>query len=363
MKLAVVGAGINGIMSAWALRDAGHEVDLYEQGEPMNATSRASTKLLHGGLRYLEHGDFGLVREGLRARRWWLSQAPELAHSIEIAIPVYRGARRGRWTLKAGLALYDLLAGRSRLCRHSWLDPESLNVQVRGLKSNHLRGAYVFCDGQMDDYALGMWALDQIRTMGVRLHSNMPVQTISPNGMLVTLQARKQYDGIVNASGPWSLALLERSNVKSSHKLELIRGSHLLVPRRHDIGFLLGSPDDGRVCFVLPYGEHTLIGTTEVPQRAGEPIACNADERRYLLRLYNAYFEPEIGDDPTIATFAGVRALVASGQSDPSAITRESAIEIHGNIATIFGGKWTTSRDTGLRVANLIRDWETSIRN
>jgi glycerol-3-phosphate dehydrogenase len=100
-----------------------------------------------------------------------------------------------------------------------------------------------------------------------------------------------------------------------------------------------------------------------VPQRADEPIACNADERHYLLRLYNAYFEPEIVDDPTIATFAGVRALVASGQSDPSAITRESAIEIHGNIATIFGGKWTTSRDTGLRVANLIRDWETSIRN
>ena len=363
MKLAVVGAGINGIMSAWALRDAGHEVDLYEQGEPMNATSRASTKLLHGGLRYLEHGDFGLVREGLRARRWWLSQAPELARSIEITIPVYRGARRGRWTLKAGLALYDLLAGRSRLCRHSWLDPESLKVQVRGLKSKHLRGAYVFCDGQMDDHALGMWALDQIRTMGVRLHANMPVQTISLNGMLVTLQGRKQYDGIVNASGPWSVALLERSNVKSRHKLELIRGSHLLVPRRHDIGFLLESPDDGRVCFVLPFGEQTLIGTTEVLQRADEPIACNAYERDYLLRVYNEYFEPELADDLKIATFAGVRPLVATGESDSSAITRESAIEIQGKIATIFGGKWTTSRDTGLRIANLIQDWETSIRN
>jgi glycerol-3-phosphate dehydrogenase len=363
VKLAVVGAGINGIMSAWALRDAGHEVDLYEQGEPMSATSRASTKLLHGGLRYLEHGDFGLVREGLLARRWWLSKAPELTRSIKIAIPVYRGAGRGRWTLKAGLALYDLLAGRSRLCRHGWLDPESLNAQARGLKSRHLRGAYVFCDGQMDDHALGMWALDQILTMGVRLHSNMPVQTISPNGMLVTLQDRKQYDGIVNASGPWSVALLERSDVNSRHKLELIRGSHLLVPRRHEIGFLLESPDDGRVCFVLPYGQHTLIGTTEVPQRAHEPIECNAYERDYLLRLYNEYFEPKITHDSTIATFSGVRPLVATGQSDSSAITRESAIEIHGNIATIFGGKWTTSRETGLRVAKLIQDWETSTRN
>lgn len=363
MKLAVVGAGINGIMSAWALRDAGHEVDLYEQGEPMNATSSASTKLLHGGLRYLEHGDFGLVREGLQARKWWLSQAPEIARSIEIAIPVYRGAGRGRWTLKAGLALYDLLAGQSRLCRHSWLDPEALNAQVTGLRSRHLRGAYVFCDGQMDDYALGMWALDQIRTMGVRLHANMPVQTISLNGVLVTPQGRKQYDGIVNASGPWAVALLERSNVKSHNALALIRGSHLLVPRRHDIGFLLESPDDGRICFVLPYGKHTLIGTTEVQQSADEPIVCNAYERNYLLRLYNAYFKPEIVDDHTIAAFAGVRPLVASGQSDSSAITRESAIEVQGNIATIFGGKWTTSRDTGLRVANLIQDWASSNRN
>jgi glycerol-3-phosphate dehydrogenase len=358
VKLAVVGAGINGIMSAWALIDDGHDVDLYEQGEPMDATSRASTKLLHGGLRYLEHGDFALVREGLRARSWWLSQAPALARSIEIAIPVYRHAGRGRWTLKAGLALYDLLAGRSRLCRHRWLDPESLKQQASGLKPKHLRGAYVFCDGQMDDHALGMWALDRIRTMGVRMHFHMPVQTIAPSGLLVTLQAREQYDGIVNASGPWSLALLERSNIKSAHKLDLIRGSHLLVPRRHEIGFLLESHDDGRVCFVLPYGEQTLIGTTEVRQSVNDPIACNADERAYLLRLYNAYFEPEIKDDPAIVAFAGVRPLIASGESSASAVTREAAIEVQGKVATILGGKWTTSRETGLRVANLVRDWE-----
>ena len=147
MNLAVVGAGLHGIMSAWALRADGHEVVLYEQGEPMNATSRASTKLLHGGLRYLEHGDIGLVREGLRARSWWLSRAPELTRSIEITIPVYRGKGRGRWTLKAGLTLYDLLAGRSRLCRHRWLDPGYLKERAPGLKTRGLLGAYVFCDG------------------------------------------------------------------------------------------------------------------------------------------------------------------------------------------------------------------------
>lgn len=358
MRLAVVGAGINGIMSAWALLEVGHEVDLYEQGQPMNATSRASTKLLHGGLRYLEHGDFGLVREGLRSRSWWLRQAPEHTRRIEIAIPLYRETDRGRWTLKAGLTLYDLLAGRSRLCRHRWLDPAHLNQRVRGLKSTGLLGAYLFCDGQMNDHALGMWALDHVRTMGVRLFTNMPVERLRRDGTLVTVRGSEAYDGIVNASGPWSAVLLERSGISSRHSLDLIRGSHLLVPRRHEIGFLLESPDDGRLCFVLPYGEHTLIGTTEVRQGVSEPIACSAGERDYLLSLYNAHFEPGIHEDAIVSTFAGVRPLVASQERDASAITRESAIEVQGKIATIFGGKWTTSRESGLKVANLVRGWK-----
>lgn len=358
MRLAVVGAGINGIMSAWALREDGHEVVLYEQGEPMKATSSASTKLLHGGLRYLEHGDIGLVREGLRARSWWLNRAPELTRSIEIAVPVYRGAGRGRWTLKAGLALYDLLAGRSRLCRHRWLDHGQLNARVTDLKTKGLLGAYVFCDGQMDDYALGMWALDQVRATGVRLLSNTPVERVERNGTVVTARGRDEYDGIVNATGPWSAEMLERSDIKSRHRLDLIRGSHLLVPRHHEFGFLLESPDDGRVCFVLPYDEHTLIGTTEVRQSVHDPIACSAGERDYLLRMYNAYFESEVQEGVIISTFAGVRPLVASQKRDASAVTRESAIGIQGRIATIFGGKWTTSRETGLQVANLVRRWE-----
>ncbi len=353
----MVGAGINGVMSAWALLDEGHQVDLYEQGEPVNATSRASTKLLHGGLRYLEHGDFGLVREGLRARSWWLKRAPDHAHSIEIAIPVYRGGGRSRWTLKAGLVLYDLLAGRSRLCRHRWLDPEKLSRRVRGLKPGHLRGAYVFCDGQMDDHALGMWALNQVQAKGVRLYSNVAVQTIAFNGTLVTDKRSEQYDGIVNAAGPWSVALLERSHIPSPHQLDLVRGSHLLVPRRHDIGLLLESPDDGRVCFVLPYGDLTLIGTTEVRQSLAEPIICAASERAYLIRLYNWYFQTALVDDASIQTFAGVRPLIASEESDASAVTRECAIEVQGKVATIFGGKWTTSRDTGKRIASVARGW------
>src|SRR5689334_12101618 len=121
MKCAVVGGGINGVMSAWALARRGHAVDLFERGELMGATSSASTKLIHGGLRYLEAGEFRLVREALRERLFWLTSAPNLVHKIELILPVYRWSRRGRWLLRAGLFLYDYLAGKSNLGRHRWL--------------------------------------------------------------------------------------------------------------------------------------------------------------------------------------------------------------------------------------------------
>lgn len=357
MKLAVVGAGINGIMSAWALREDGHEVFIFERGLPMDATSRASTKLLHGGLRYLEHGDIGLVLEGLRARGWWLREAPALARPLEILVPVYENSVRGRWTLKTGLTLYELLAGRSSPGRHRWIKPQALREYAPRLQSGRLVGAYAFFDGQMDDHALGMWALDRVCGMGAHFRQCTPVERIATDGTLDSSRGRERFDGIVNASGPWSAALLESSNVIAKHRLDLVRGSHLLVARRHDSGFLLESVDDGRVCFVLPYGEHTMIGTTEVRQGLDEPIECSLAERDYLLRLYNAYFEPALPVDAVISTFSGLRPLVAARSRNVSAVSRESVIEVQGRIVTIFGGKWTTSRELGQEVARRVRTW------
>ena len=356
MRTAVIGAGINGIMSAWALLDDGHQVDLFEQSSPMAATSSASTKLLHGGLRYLEHADIGLVREGLRGRSWWLEHCPEHTGSIEIAIPVYRGSARRRLTLKAGLTVYEMLAGRRRLGTHYWLDSADLAQRQPQLRSEGLRGAYLFRDGQMNDHALGNWALGQIVAKGAKLRSWLRVERISADGLVVTAQGQDKFDAVVNACGPWSSALLQRSGIQSSHRLDLIRGSHLLVARRLECGFLLESPDDRRLCFVLPYEGRTLIGTTEVRQAIDEPVECSEDEFAYLLRLYNAFFADRLEPGGVLATFAGVRPLVASAEQNASAVTRESVIDCQGRVITIFGGKWTTSRELGLRVATALRD-------
>jgi glycerol-3-phosphate dehydrogenase len=357
LKLAIAGAGINGIMSAWVLLEQGHQIVMFEQAEPVGATSSASTKLLHGGLRYLEHGDFGLVREGLRARRWWLAHCPEHTRTIEIAIPVYRNSSRCRLTLKTGLLAYQLLAGRFRLGGHHWFDRAELSKRVPQLRAKGLRGAYLFRDGQMNDHALGMWALGQVVAMGAILHCRTSVERIGTDGLVVTSQGQEKFDGVINACGPWSEQLLKRSGIRSQHSLDLIRGSHLLVGRHTDCGFLVESPDDGRPCFVLPYQGRTLIGTTEVRQRIDEPVSCSDEELAYLLRVYNAYFEGHLAASDVGATFAGLRPLVASKQQDAGAVTRESVIECHGRILTIFGGKWTTSRELGLRVARTVGKW------
>lgn len=386
MRVAVVGAGINGVMSAWALARRGHEVDLFERGEPMAGTSSASTKLLHGGLRYLETGDLALVREGLRERAWWLAQAPDLAHPLEILLPVMRGRGRPRWMLKAGLVLYDRLGGAGPLPRHRWLAREEVLARLPGLRAEGLEGAYAYWDGQMDDRALGLWALEQAQAAGVRLRSHCEVVRVGEDGMLDvlasggkapaaamtpppsaspagTLAAAAQrpdigpsslrFDAVCNLAGPAAGRLLERSGLHARHRLRLVRGSHLFVDGALPCGLLVQAPSDGRVCFVLPWGGRAMVGTTEVEQGLDDPVAPSEAERDYLLGVWNATFGRTLGAADVRGGFAGVRPLVAEAGA-ASANTREHAIECHGRVLTIFGGKWTTSRSLGEQVADAV---------
>lgn len=354
MRAAVIGAGINGIMSAWALANDGHQVSLIERGIAMDQTSSASSKMLHGGLRYLEHGEVRLVREGLAERAWWLQSAPDLAQPFELMLPVYRGAPRGRLMLKLGLLAYDLLAGKCSLGRHRWLDVADIREQSPQLRDANLRGAYIYFDGRMDDRALGLWALERAMAAGVRLRENTAVEKLDSEGGIAIVGVRETFDRVVNVAGPWAGELLARSGIASSYRLDLIRGSHLLVPHALNCGFLLQSPDDGRVCFVLPYQSQAMIGTTEVRQTLDEPIACSKQERDYLLNVWNSYFEPQLGTADIAGEFSGLRPLVAGTAGDARGISRDYEIERSGKLVSVFGGKWTTARALGRRVAQLV---------
>ena len=353
MKIAVVGGGINGLSSAWQLALAGHDVSLFERDGLMQATSQASSKLLHGGLRYLEQGEFRLVREALQERRWWLKKAPQLTRRLPILYPLYNNSRRARWQLKIGLWLYDNFAGRKGIGRHRWLTAEQALRCSPQLKAEGLTGAYLFFDGQMDDQKLGLWMARQCTKAGVRIFEHSPVQQVTTDGKVLLSSGWQQFDRVVNVAGPWSQQLLQQSDLPQQ-PLDLVRGSHLLLPPISRYGHMLEVPGEARIVFVLPYQGKTLLGTTEVRQQLDEPIVCSDAERDYLLGVYNHYFLPARQHDAVLADFAGVRPLLG-GTANASKASREYQLNWQGQLLTVSGGKWTTARALGQQVAAQIQ--------
>ncbi len=352
MEIAVVGGGINGLCCAWELARRGHTVELFERDEVVGATSSASTKLLHGGLRYLEHLELRLVREALVERRWWLDQVPEHTRTLALWLPIYADGPRRRWRIGLGLWLYDRLAGTANLGPHRWLDRDAVLAHCPDLDPAGLRGGFRFYEGQMDDRALGHWLADQARAAGALLHVGQAVERVHEDGRLVVGTGARRFDRIVNAAGPWAVRLLADSGLRTAVGLDLVRGSHLVCDRECRDGCLLQAPD-GRVVFVLPYHGQTLIGTTEVRQSIEEPIACSADEEAYLLAVYNSHFVAPLTASAVISRFAGLRPLIRSA-AEPGRATREYLIERRGALVNVYGGKWTTARALGRAVADAV---------
>ena len=350
MKIAVVGGGINGIMIAWEVSKAGHAVEVFEKDRLMGATSSASSKILHGGLRYLEQFHFRLVAESLRERIWWTEQAPAFARPTQFFIPIYSNSARGSLKIKAGLVLYDLLAGRRRLGKTQWYPRQEMLKLDASLNPQYLEGAFGFFDVLMDDLRLGLWAARQAQAAGVCVHENMLAERIDEDGGIHVNGGRRAFDYVINVAGPWAEALLQRSNIPTKIHLDLVRGSHIVLDEKRERAYLLQVPHEDRICFALPYKGKTLIGTTEVRQTLDQAIVCSQQERLYLLRVRNHYFGPAKDENDIVETFSGLRPLVRSHR-DPGKATREYMIQRHGRALTVFGGKWTTSRALGAKVA------------
>lgn len=350
LNIGIVGGGINGIVTAWTLAKAGHQVTLYEQNTLMSATSSASSKLLHGGLRYLENMEFRLVKEALHERDAWLQLVPHLAKPLELLVPVYKQGRRSRWAYAAGLKLYDLLASKSTMPGSQWRSREAVLGQNPSLKQEGLLGAYSFWDGQMDDHALGLWVAQQAIAAGARLHENMPVTQVTPVGHVHLSNGQQvQHDRVINVAGPWAQQLAEQSGVQLTYALDLVRGSHIVLDTPCAQAWLLEVSSERRIFFVLPWKGQTLVGTTEVRQTAAEAVTCSIQEQDYLMNAYRYYFSGQ-ANVMLASSFAGVRPLIKSAK-DPSKVTREYAVQRQDKLITVLGGKWTTSMALARKVA------------
>jgi len=358
--LLVVGGGINGAGIARDAAGRGLSVLLVEQRDLASATSSSSTKLIHGGLRYLEHYEFRLVREALQEREVLLAAAPHIIWPLTFVLPHHKGLRP-QWMLRAGLFLYDHLAKRKRL-------PGSKALSLAGtpegnpLKAQFKR-VFSYSDCWVDDARLVVLNAQDAKTRGaeictrtrcanlVRQIDYWDAELIDAAGSTRTVKAR----AVVNAAGPWVTRMVENAGLgDKAAGLRLVKGSHIIVPRIHDHDYCyIFQNDDGRIAFAIPYQrDYSLIGTTDVPYK-GDPseVKISDQEIDYLLELVNGYLAKPLGRDDVVWDYSGVRPLYDDKNANASAVTRDYVFDLDtgsaGNapaILSIYGGKITTYR-------------------
>lgn len=359
LDLLVVGGGINGAGIARDAQGRGLKVLLVEQADLAEATSSASSKLIHGGLRYLEHYQFRLVRESLNERDTMLAIAPHIVRALPFVLPHPPDAPRPAWLVRLGLSLYDVFALGSRLPRSRKLDLRRHSYGAP-LRENLVQG-FSYSDCWVDDARLVVGnAMDAARGgASVLTHTRFLRATRDGNLWRATL---RDADGrehavaaraLVNAAGPWAADVLKDAfSARAGKRLRLVKGSHIVVPAHAPLAaaYILQNTDR-RVVFVIPFeGRFNLIGTTDVPYQ-GDPAnaTCSAEEAEYLCAAVARYFRHPPSPSDAVWSFAGVRPLLDDEEADPSKITRDYALELEGGngqapVLTIFGGKLTTYR-------------------
>jgi len=353
----VVGGGINGAGIARDLAGRGLRVLLCEQDDLARHTSSSSTKLIHGGLRYLEYYEFSLVRKALAERELLLKSAPHIMWPLRFVMP-HDPSMRPVWMVRIGLFLYDHLAKRE------WL-PASTTVSLRShptgapLKPGYTRG-FVYSDGWVDDARLVVLNALDAQAHGATILTRCRCESAqrTPQGWLATLQPaggaplQVQARALVNAAGPWTGEFLrERAGQTSARALRLVKGSHIVVKKLfdHDHAYIFQNPDK-RIIFAIPYeGDFTLIGTTDV-EIHGAPDAAriDADEVAYLCDQASRYFAKPVRPADVVWAYAGVRPLLDDASGDASAVTRDYLLEFDNDatapLLSVWGGKITTFR-------------------
>ena len=369
--LLVVGGGITG---AGIARDAalrGLAVALVERDDFASGTSSRSSRLVHGGVRYLEHGHLHLVFESSAERRRLLRLAPHLVRPLRFVWPVYRGARVPRWKLAAGLTLYDLLALFRNVAPHRLLDASGVLAEEPSLEPASLVGGAAYYDAATNDARLTLAnALGAVESGAVVLN-HAEVRALAREGgrisgaaVLDRLTGREigvRARVVVNAAGPWSDAVRRLAEPAAGAGLHGTKGVHVSVPRErigNRAALTLLSPIDGRVMFVLPAGAHAIVGTTDTETDASpDDVRATSADVDYLLRSANAFFpEARLARGDVVAAWAGVRPLVASQYgAGPTAASREHALARGpSGLLSITGGKLTTYRVMAAEVVDAV---------
>lgn len=365
----VIGGGINGVGTARDLAGRGWKVLLCEQDDLASHTSSASTKLIHGGLRYLEYGEFGLVRKALAERERLLRSAPHIMWPLRFVLP-HDASMRPAWMIRLGLWFYDNLARREFLpgCKSIKFKGHALGAPL----ASHWTKGFIYSDGWVDDARLVTLCAQDATERGATVMTRTRCERVVPfeGGWLAELVQRDPFTdveltrhrvrakAVVNAAGPWAERVLQDSMGVSNkqagrahnEKLRLVKGSHIVVPRKftHDHAYIFQG-QDRRIIFAIPYqDDFTLIGTTDVEHKGAPGKAViDQDEINYLCEQASRYLKEPVTPQDVVWTFSGVRPLLDDESGNAAAVTRDYKVQSHTVPApwlTVWGGKLTTFR-------------------
>ena len=365
--VAIIGGGINGCGCAADAALRGLSVVLFEQDDLASKTSSSSTKLIHGGLRYLENYEFGLVKKALEERQVLLNLAPHLVHPQSFILP-YTKHMRPSWLLRLGLFFYDHLSRKNHL-------PKCKSIK-RTIKNNYftplldkLKHGFLFYDAATDDARLTIINAIQARNHGASIRTNATIIHIEIINKLWQLTIKPKEGAIykvlakslINAAGPWVESIAKLTQIPVQHQITLVKGSHIIVPKiyegRH--AYFL-QHDDKRVIFVIPYHGFSMIGTTDTLLKGSltDEVHISDEEISYLTRIVNSYFKVQLNKDDIIFSWSGVRPLLANEGTQLKSLSRDYSYEYSINPApavTIFGGKITTYRQLAEEVINQLQ--------
>jgi len=364
--VAVIGGGINGCGIAADAAMRGLSVILIEKDDLASKTSSSSSKLIHGGLRYLEYYDFSLVKKALDERQTLLDLAPHLVHPLLFVLP-YQQALRPTWLLRMGLFLYDNLSRKNKLPKSKVIRRTAKSRYFLPLLSHFDKG-FLFYDCSTDDARLTIANALQAKKHGAKIcpQTTLVSAEILENSWYLTV---KNQDGlsdiikartVINATGPWVEKINECLTIESHYHVSLVKGSHVVVPRLYEgnHAYLLQN-EDKRIVFIVPYHGYTMIGTTDVVFTGNlEDVAINPDEIDYLFKLTQDYFSHRLTKGNIINSWSGVRPLLSTLTDSPQALSRDYTYEFVTTPAPavcIYGGKITTYRQLARDAVNALQ--------
>jgi glycerol-3-phosphate dehydrogenase len=366
--LAVVGGGATGLGVGVEAASRGYRTVLLEQHDFCTETSSKSTKLIHGGVRYLSQGNFSLVVDALRERGLLLRNAPHLVKTLPLIVPAYRFWQRAYYGF--GLKLYDLLSGRLRLGKTRVLSSDEVVRRIPTVSTRGLRGGVLFHDGQFDDARLGMALVRTMAALG-----GLPLNYLRAAGLLksgsavggvraLDVLSGREYEVpakvVINAAGPLSDELRTMAAPDVSPRISASRGSHVVLDRRFlggSTALLVPQTDDGRVLFAIPWYDRVVAGTTDVPvdRPCLAPVPTES-EIDFILAHLRRYLSVTPDRNDILSVFAGLRPLIAAsggGVAKTSVLSRDHTLEVLGErMISVLGGKWTTYRKMGEDTVN-----------